>query len=150
MHEPLTNLRKLITIQMKNPSESEIWRAFRAAVRHHQGAGKVVVAIDEGIDSEDSDALWWAIYYRSKPYRDIGIIKHTENGHASSFHYPPEGQEVVAYGEKADDSSLLINAVLKESFPSMVSENKKEEKNDASNNVSGGLGRPNHTSGRAA
>ena len=125
MHEPLTNLRKLIIIQMKNPSESEIWRALRATASRHQGVGKVVVAVNEDIDPENADALWWAICYRSKPHLDMEIIKHTEKGHAPPFHYSPEGQDTVAYGEKADDSSLLINAILKEPFPP-VSLPKKE------------------------
>ena len=61
MHEPLTNLRKLIIIQMKDPSESEIWRALRAAANRHQGVGKIVIAVDEDIDPENMDAVWWAI-----------------------------------------------------------------------------------------
>ncbi len=117
MHEPLTNLRKLLVIQMKDPSESEIWRALRAAASRHQGVGKVVVAVDEDIDPENTDALWWAICYRSKPHLDMEILKYAEKGHAPPFYYSPEGQDVVAYGEKADDSSLLINAILKEPFP---------------------------------
>ena len=118
MHEPLTNLRKLIIIQMKNPSESEIWRALRAAANRHQGVGKIVVAVDEDIDPENTDALWWAIAYRSKPHLDMEILRYTEKGHAPPFAYSREGQDTVSYGEdKANDSSLLINAMLKEPFP---------------------------------
>jgi len=125
MHEPLTNLRKLIILQMKNPSESEVWRALRATASRHQGVGKVVVAVDEDIDPENADALWWAICYRAKPHLDMEIIKNLEKGHAPPFPYSSEGQDVVAYGVKADDSSLLISAILKEPFPP-VSLPKKE------------------------
>jgi 4-hydroxy-3-polyprenylbenzoate decarboxylase len=118
MHEPLTNLRKLIIIQMKNPSESEIWRALRAAASRHQGVGKIVVAVDEDIDPENTDALWWAIAYRSKPHLDMEILRYAEKGHAPPFAYSKQGQDTVSYGEdKANDSSLLINAMLKEPFP---------------------------------
>jgi len=117
MHEPLTNLRKLIIIQMKDPSESEVWRALRAAASRHQGVGKVVVAVDEDIDPENADALWWAICYRAKPHRDMEILRYTEKGHAPPFYFTKEGFDVVAYGEKAEDSTLLINAMLKEPFP---------------------------------
>ena len=48
-----------------------------------------------------------------------------EKGHGPPFQYSPEGGEVVYYHQKADDSSLLINAVLKEPFPP-VSLPKKE------------------------
>jgi len=53
MHEPLTNLRKLIILQMKDPSESEIWRALRASASRHQAWEKLWVAVDEDIDPED-------------------------------------------------------------------------------------------------
>jgi 4-hydroxy-3-polyprenylbenzoate decarboxylase len=125
MHEPLTNLRKLLVIQMKDPSESEIWRALRAASSRHQGVGKVVVAVNEDIDPENADALWWAICYRSKPHLDMEILRYAEKGHSPPFYYSSEGQDQVAYGEKANDSSLLINAILKEPFPP-VSLPKKE------------------------
>lgn len=117
MHEPMTNLRKLIILQMKNSSESEIWRALRTTASRHQGVGKVVVAVDEDIDPENADALWWAICYRSKPHLDMEIIGHTEKGHGPPFAYSSSGQDVVSYSEKANDSALLINAVLKEPFP---------------------------------
>jgi 4-hydroxy-3-polyprenylbenzoate decarboxylase len=125
MHEPLTNLRKLIIIQMKDPSESEIWRALRVAANRHQGVGKVVIAVDEDIDPENADALWWAVCYRSKPHLDMEVLKYTERGHGPPFHFSAEGEDIVSYGEKADDSALLINAVLKEPYPP-VSLPKKE------------------------
>ena len=33
LHEPLTNLRKYIVIQMDKPSESEVWRALFSGAR---------------------------------------------------------------------------------------------------------------------
>lgn len=126
MHEALTNLRKFIIIQMKPTSESEIWRALRAAASRHQGVGKIVVAIDEDIDPENMDAVWWAICYRSKPHLDMEILRYSEKGHAPPFIYSKGSQDSVSYGEdKANDSSLLINATLKEPFPP-VSLPKKE------------------------
>lgn len=125
MHEALTNLRKLLIIQMKDPSESEIWRALRAAASRHQGVGKIVIAVDEDIDPEDMDAVWWAIAYRCRPHMDMEILRHAEKGHAPPFEYSPKGHDVVSYSEKANDSSLLINAILREPFPP-VSLPKKE------------------------
>ena len=125
LHEPLTNLRKLLIIQMKDPSESEIWRALRAAAHRHQGVGKIVVAVDEDIDPENMDAVWWAIAYRAKPHLDMEILRYQEKGHAPPFVYSSKGHDVVSYSEKAEDSALLINAMLKEPFPP-VSLPKKE------------------------
>ena len=125
LHEPLTNLRKLLIIQMKDPSESEVWRALRAAAHRHQGVGKIVIAVDEDIDPENMDAVWWAIAYRAKPHLDMEILRYQEKGHAPPFVYSAKGHDVVSYSEKAEDSALLINAMLKEPFPP-VSLPKKE------------------------
>jgi len=67
MHEPLTNLRKVIIIQMKNPSEAEAWRALLTASGFHQGVGKILVAVDEDINPDDMDSVLWAISYRCVP-----------------------------------------------------------------------------------
>jgi UbiD family decarboxylase len=125
LHEPLTNLRKLLIIQMKDPSESEVWRALRAAAHRHQGVGKIVIAVDEDIDPENMDAVWWAIAYRAKPHLDMEILRYQEKGHAPPFVYSAKGHDVVSYSEKAEDSALLINAMQKEPFPP-VSLPKKE------------------------
>jgi 4-hydroxy-3-polyprenylbenzoate decarboxylase len=118
MHEPLTNLRKVLIVQMTKPSEAEVWRALMMAAGFHQGVGKIVVAVDEDIDLADTDALLWAISYRCRPHRDVQILWGREKGHAPPFHYA-EGttSDKVKFQEDADDSCMLINATLKEPFP---------------------------------
>ena len=123
MHEPLTNLRKLIVVQMANGArEAEVWRALRAASSFNQGVGKICVAVDEDIDPEDATALWWAVCYRSRPALDVEITGHLEKGHAPPFRgtgieQAAEGRDIVAHGDAADDSGMLINACLKEPWP---------------------------------
>jgi len=117
MHEPLTNLRKVLIIQMKNPSESEVWRALNGAAIFHVGVGKIVIAVDEDIDPADMNAVVWAMAYRMKPHKDVAIVKGMERGHAPPFSGASVGAVAVAHTHAADDSSLLINAVLKEPFP---------------------------------
>lgn len=119
MHEPLTNLRKFIIVQMRKPSEAEVWRALHAAASFHPGVGKIVVAVDEDIDPASADAVMWAMCYRMKPHRDVHIVPGMEKGHAPPFHYKDlhEGTDVVSYHLPADDSAMLCNAILKEPFP---------------------------------
>lgn len=119
MHEPLTNLRKLIVIQMKKPKEAEVWRALHAAASFHPGVGKIVVAVDEDIDPSNEAAIFWAMCYRMKPHKDVQIVGGMEKGHAPPFKYKDEeeGTDVVAYHSPADDSGMLCNAILKEPFP---------------------------------
>lgn len=126
MHEAMTNLRKVIFIQMREPSEAEAWRALMLAAGFHQGVGKILVAVDEDINIDDLDALLWAISYRCTPHKDIQIIGGQEKGHAPPFHYfKGLTEDRVVFQEGADDSCVLINATLKTPFPP-VSLPKKE------------------------
>ena len=113
MHEPLTNLRKVIVVQLKKPTEAETWRALMGAASFHPGVGKFLVAVDEDIDPWDMDMIMWAISYRSMPDKDVQILKGRERGHG-----PPFGREDRPVETRtADESALLINAILRDSFP---------------------------------
>lgn len=107
MHEPLTNLRKFIIIQFKKPKGSDVSRALHAAAVFHKGVGKIIVAVDEDIDPENTDAVMWAMCYRMKPHKDVQFVTGMEKWHAPPF---TEGSESV-------DSVMLVDATLKEPFP---------------------------------
>ena len=119
MHEPLTNTYKLVIVQMRRPSEAEVWRALHASCSFHPGVGKIVVAVDEDIDPSNEAAVFWAMCYRMKPHRDVHIVPGMEKGHAPPFRYKDEelGTDVVSYHLPADESAMLCNAILKEPFP---------------------------------
>ncbi len=108
LHEPLTNLRKLIIIQMERGTKrSLVWRALTACASFRSSHGKFVVAVDEDIDPDNLDAVFWAIGYRSKPHEDTQIIKGRSVGHA------PRRDD---RGE-ASDSAILWDATLKHPMP---------------------------------
>ena len=113
MHEPLTNLRNVVVIQMKKPTEAESWRALTAAASFHPGVGKFLVAVDEDIDPWDMDMVMWAISFRSTPHRDVQILKGRERWHGPPFSREDQPAETRA----ADESALLINAILRQPFP---------------------------------
>ena len=119
MHEPLTNTYKLVIIQMRRPSEAEVWRALHAACSFHPGVGKIVVAVDEDIDPSNEAAVFWAMCYRMKPHKDVHIVPGMEKGHAPPFLYKDDvfGTDVVSYHLPADESAMLCNAIQKEPFP---------------------------------
>ena len=53
MHEPLTNIRKVIAIVCdRNMPTTEVWRAMYGAAVLHRAAGKFVIAINEDIDPD--------------------------------------------------------------------------------------------------
>ncbi len=107
MHEPLTNLRKVIVLIMdrKTPA-TEIWRALYGAASWNRAAGKYVIAVNEDIDPDNADALLWAMSYRANPGMDLQILLHRDQGHG------PRSKR--AGGEEA---SVLIDATMKEDFP---------------------------------
>jgi len=107
MHEPLTNLRKVVVLVMeRKTSPTEIWRALYGAAAWNRAAGKYVVAVDEDIDPDNADALLWAMSYRANPALDLQILRHRDQGHG------PRSKR--AGGE---DASVLIDATMKEDFP---------------------------------
>lgn len=122
MHEPLTNLRKVIILQFKNPSPDDGWRALYAAISRDPGVGKIVIAIDDDIDPHNLDTIFWAMSYRMNPQRDVAIIGNRRIGHGPPFQQIPV---TIGGDPRPIDSAMLINALLKEPFPP-VSLPKKE------------------------
>ncbi len=114
MHEPLTNLRKVIVLQFKNPSPDDAWRALHAAISRDPGVGKIVVAVDQDIDPYNWDAILWAMSYRMNPQEDVAIVGNRRIGHGPPFRQVPG---LVGGDQTPFDSAMLINALLKEPFP---------------------------------
>lgn len=107
LHEPLTNLRKVIIIQVKKDMpNNEVWRALYGAATLQRASGKFVIAVNEDIDPDNADALLWAMAYRSNPNLDIHILSHRDQGH---------GPRSDRHG--GQDGSVLIDATLKGDFP---------------------------------
>ena len=103
MHEPLTSVIALIAIKFKrNTPETEIWRALYGASTLHRFAGKWIIAIDEDIDPENSDALFWAMSYRTQPQYDVKVLDKKDPGHG------PRGPR-----DNGESATVLVNATLK-------------------------------------
>jgi UbiD family decarboxylase len=107
MHEPLTNIRKVIALVVeRNMPTTEIWRALYGAAILHRAAGKYVIAVNDDIDPENADALFWAMSYRANPTLDMHMLPHRDQGHG------PRSKR-----NGGEDASVLIDATLKENFP---------------------------------
>ena len=105
-HEPLTSLHKLIVVVVeRGVPRTEIWRALYGVASLRQAEGKWIIAVNEDIDPDDTDAVFWAMSYRSKPHNDVEILKHKHEGH---------GPRSLLDSE---DSAVLVDATLKETFP---------------------------------
>lgn len=111
MHEPLTNLRKLIVIQLRSDTlDAEVWRALYGASAFSSAVGKMIVAVNEDIEPENLDMLFWAMAYRMRPHQDLRILDHKDMGHG-----PRTGADDNHY--EATDSAMLVNAMLKRPYP---------------------------------
>ncbi len=107
MHEPLTNLRKVVVLVLeRNMPRTEVWRALYGAAAWNRAAGKYVLAVNDDIDPDNADALFWAMSYRANPALDLQILPHRDQGHG------PRSKR-----NDGEDASVLIDATLKEDFP---------------------------------
>jgi 4-hydroxy-3-polyprenylbenzoate decarboxylase len=107
MHEPLTNIRKVIIVQVeRDMPRTEIWRALYGAASLHRAAGKFVIAVNDDIDPNNADALFWVMAYRANPALDFEILKHRDQGHGPR-----------SLRNDGEDAAVLIDATLKEDFP---------------------------------
>jgi len=109
MHEPLTNLRRVIFIQMERGlPQTEVWRALYGACSLQALCGKYVIAINDDIDPTNGDSVWWALAYRANPVLDVQTLQHRSV-------YGPR----VERGD-GQDSTLLIDATLKGNLPPLA------------------------------
>ncbi|MPZ87456.1 MAG: UbiD family decarboxylase [Nitriliruptorales bacterium] len=109
MHEPLTNLRRVIFVQFAHGvRQTEVWRALKGVAAYRAEIGKIVVAVDDDIDPDSLDAVWWAMAYRSRPHLDVQVIRGQYKGHGPPF---------TDDAELLEDSNLLVNATLKYDLP---------------------------------
>jgi UbiD family decarboxylase len=110
MHEPLTSVLALFIIQFtRNTPQTEIWRALHAAASRYRYAGRWIIAVDDDIDPENNDAVFWAMSYRSQPQYDLKLVDRKEAAHG------PRNPR-----DHGEGSAVLINATLKAPFPPLA------------------------------
>ncbi len=91
MHEPLTNLRKVMFVQFApGVARTEIWRALHGASSLQADIGKYVIAVSEDIDPENTDAVFWSLAYRANPIEDVQIAPYRSPGHGPKSASPPQ------------------------------------------------------------
>jgi UbiD family decarboxylase len=109
LHEPLSNLRKVIFVQYAHATpRTEIWRGLHGAASLFADCGKICVAVSEDIDATNTDAVFWSIAYRCNPVEDVHIAPHRSPGHG------PKSDR------RDEDSTLLIDASLKHAAPPLA------------------------------
>lgn len=109
LHEPLSNVRPVIFLQFSpGAARTEVWRGLHGASTFRADCGKIVVAVSEDIDPTNTNAVFWSIAYRANPVEDVHIAPYRSGGHGPKA------------GRRSNDSSLLIDATLKQPFPPLA------------------------------
>jgi UbiD family decarboxylase len=109
MHEPLSNLRKVIFVQYaQGTPRTEVWRGLHGAATLLADCGKICIAVSEDIDPRNTDAVFWSLAYRSDPIEDAHIAPHRSAGHGPKS------------GPRSEESTLLIDATLKHTAPPLA------------------------------
>ncbi len=102
MHEPLSNIRRVIFLVMApGTPKTEVWRALHGASSLRADCGKYVMAVSEDINPDNGDAVFWSLAYRANPAEDVVILGHRDGGHG------PKG------GDRGTDGTMLVDATLK-------------------------------------
>ena len=106
MHEPLTNIRKVIFVQFDSTTpRTEVWRALHGTATLQAACGKIVIGVSEDIDPTNADAVFWSLAYRCNPVEDVHIARFRSGGHGPKS------------GAGSTDSTMLIDATLKHPLP---------------------------------
>ncbi|MDP0926619.1 UbiD family decarboxylase [Paracoccus onubensis] len=109
MHEPLTNIRKVIFLEFeKGTPQSEIWRGMQGAATLQAQCGKVVIAVSDDIDARNADAVFWSIAYRANILEDLHVTPYRSGGHGPKS------------ASKSAEGTLMIDATLKAPMPPLA------------------------------
>jgi 3-polyprenyl-4-hydroxybenzoate decarboxylase len=109
MHEPLTNLRKVIFVQYERGTpKTEVWRGMQGAASLQAQCGKLVIAVSEDISPDNADAIFWSLAYRSDFMEDVLVTPYRSSGHG-----PKSGRGVT-------EGTMLIDATLKHDMPPLA------------------------------
>ena len=111
LHERLTAIRRVIIVTMeKGAPRSEIWRALYGASSFKADCGKICIAVNEDIDPDNSDAIFWALAFRMDPKTDLQVLPYRSAGHG------PERE----HESQREDGTLLMDATMKEELPPLA------------------------------
>jgi UbiD family decarboxylase len=109
LHEPLSNIRPVIFLQFApGTPQSEVWRGLNGAATLKADAGKIVIAVSEDVDPRNADAVLWSLAYRANMSDDLHVTPYRSSGHGPKT------------GRKDGDSTLLIDATLKNPMPPLA------------------------------
>lgn len=124
LHES-SGSRKFVVIRMRKTNPAQPWQALQAAVALDPSHGKILVAVDEDIDSEDADSVNWAISFRMQPHRDLKITTHKFAGLDPSAAPPGSSHTEARFPSPTGCSAVMMDATRKWPYPPVALPAKK-------------------------
>ncbi|MBI1998166.1 MAG: UbiD family decarboxylase [Deltaproteobacteria bacterium] len=124
LHES-SGSRKFVVIRMKKTNPAQPWQALQAAVALDPSHGKILVTVDEDIDSEDADSVNWALSFRMQPHRDVKITTHKFAGLDPSAAPPGSSHTEARFPSPSGCSAIMIDATRKWPYPPVALPSKK-------------------------
>ncbi len=111
LHERLTALRRVVIVTVeKGTPRTEIWRALYGASSFRADCGKICIAVNDDIDPDNSDAIFWALAFRMNPATDLQVLPYRSAGHGPEREHETE----------REDATLLTDATMKEELPPLA------------------------------
>ena len=112
LHERMTALRRIaiVTVERGAP-QTEVWRALYGITSFRADCGKICIAVNDDIDPDNSDAIFWALAFRMNPAKDLHVMPYRSQGH---------GPEREHEAREEDDATVLIDATMKETLPPLA------------------------------
>lgn len=100
----------IITVSLANPTAGQAWQALYAVAGYEPSMGKIIIAVDDDVDPENLQSLWWALSFRLQPHRDTKVL----GGRVARL--DPSAPNVA--GQPAPEAStLLIDATRGGPYP---------------------------------
>src|SRR3546814_7678558 len=93
-----------------------LFRSLYGAASLQRASGKLVIAVNEDIDPDNSDALLWALAFRSKPHLDMQIIGHKDGGHGPRDHV------------RSEEHTSELESLMRSSYAVFCLKKKKQHK----------------------
>jgi 4-hydroxy-3-polyprenylbenzoate decarboxylase len=101
----------MFAIRMRDPSPGQAWQALYAAAGYEPSMGKIIVAVDDDIETGDLESLVWALAFRTQPRDDVRILE------SRLARLDPSLPAVPGEPVRAEASAMLINATRSHPYP---------------------------------
>ncbi len=101
----------MFAIRMRDPSPGQAWQAMYAAAGYEPSMGKIIVAVDDDVETADLESLIWALAFRTQPRDDVRILE------SRLARLDPSLPAVPGAPVRADASAMLINATRSHLYP---------------------------------